>query len=63
MGDDSEERERPRHEVNIARPFAVGKFDVTYQEWDACLADGGCGGYHPDDMGEGRTTRPVVIWK
>jgi formylglycine-generating enzyme required for sulfatase activity len=28
--------EFPEHEVTIARPFAVGKFEVTFREWDAC---------------------------
>src|SRR5262249_14134279 len=25
--------------VSIAEPFAVGKYAVTFDEWDACLAD------------------------
>jgi hypothetical protein len=28
--------------VTIARSFAVGKFAVTFDQWDACVADGGC---------------------
>lgn len=28
--------------VAIAWPFAVGKFAVTFDEWDACVAGGGC---------------------
>jgi formylglycine-generating enzyme required for sulfatase activity len=24
--------------VTIARPFAVSKFEVTFEEWDACVA-------------------------
>ena len=32
--------ERPRHKVTIARPFAVGKYPVTFAEWDAALAAG-----------------------
>src|SRR5436190_998937 len=34
--------EGPEHRVTFARPFAVGKFAVTFDEWDACVADGGC---------------------
>ena len=34
--------EGPQHTVTIARPFAVGRFAVTFDEWDACAADGGC---------------------
>ena len=32
--------EGPQRKVTIARPFAVGKFEVTFDEWDACIADG-----------------------
>jgi formylglycine-generating enzyme required for sulfatase activity len=52
--------ESPRHEVRIGAPFAVGKFEVTFAEWDACVADGGCDGFAPDDQHWGRGTRPVV---
>ena len=57
VGDDDE---RPVHEVTIARPFAVGVYEVTFAEWDACVSDGGCGGYRPDDKGWGRGKRPVI---
>jgi formylglycine-generating enzyme required for sulfatase activity len=46
--------------VTIARPFAVGKFAVTFAEWDACVADGGCNRYRPNDEGWGRNRRPVI---
>jgi hypothetical protein len=46
--------------VEIARPFAVGRFAVTFDQWDACLADGGCNGYRPNDRGWGRGNRPVI---
>ena len=36
--------EGPVHRVTIAKPFAVGKYEVMFAEWDACVADGGCGG-------------------
>ena len=35
-------QEGPQHKVTIAHAFALGKFDVTFAEWDACVADGGC---------------------
>ncbi len=65
MGSDDKEWERsksegPRHEVIINSPFAVGKFEVTFKEWDACVADGGCNGYRPSDEGWGRGRRPVI---
>lgn len=70
MGSPESEPERtteegPQHKVTIAKPFAVGKYPVTFAQWDACVADGGCGGYRPDDEGLGRGDRPVinVNWK
>lgn len=52
--------EGPQHSVTIAKPFAVGRFAVTFDEWDACVADGGCNGYRPQDLGWGRNRRPVI---
>ena len=51
--------EGPQHRVTIARPFAVGKFEVTFAEWDACVTAGGCM-LRPDDQGWGRGNRPVI---
>jgi formylglycine-generating enzyme required for sulfatase activity len=52
--------EASRHKVTFAHAFAVGRFAVTFDEWDACVADGGCSGYKPWDNGWGRGKRPVV---
>lgn len=52
--------EGPQHTVVFAKPFAVGRFAVTFEEWDACVAAGGCGGYTPSDEGWGRGRRPVI---
>src|SRR5208337_3089250 len=46
--------EGPQHDVAIARPFAVSKFDVTFDDWDACVSIGGCPGV--DDSTYGRET-------
>ena len=35
--------ERPMHSVSIAKPFAVGMYEVTIVEWNACAAAGGGG--------------------
>jgi formylglycine-generating enzyme required for sulfatase activity len=35
-------RERPQHTVTIRQPLAVSKFELTFDEWDACTAHGGC---------------------
>jgi formylglycine-generating enzyme required for sulfatase activity len=55
--------EGPQHEVSIT-PFALGKYEITFAQWDACLADGGCNGFSPSDGGAGRGARPVsgVSW-
>ena len=52
--------EGPQHHVTFARQLAVGKFSVTFEEWDACVEDGGCNGYSPKDEGWGRRRRPVI---
>lgn len=54
------DNENPQHSVTISRPFAVGRFAVTFEEWDACVADGGCNGYEPKDEGWGRGRQPVI---
>ena len=56
--------EGPQHKVTIAQQFGVGQFELTFDEWDACVADGGCNGYRPSDQGWGRGQRPVinVLW-
>ena len=52
--------EAPQHTVAFARRFAVGRFEVTFDEWDACTAGGGCNGYTPSDEGWGRGRRPAI---
>jgi formylglycine-generating enzyme required for sulfatase activity len=52
--------ERPQHKVTFPARFAVGRFAVTFEEWDACVADGGCNGYRPSDRGWGRGRQPAV---
>jgi len=51
--------EGPQRQVRIRQPFAVGKFEVTFDEWDACVAHGGCKP-QPDDLSWGRGRRPVI---
>lgn len=65
MGSPETEQERaddegPQHVVSLVRQFAVGRFAVTFDEWDACVADSGCNGYRPADQGWGRGTQPVI---
>ncbi len=51
MGDKRGDRtEQPLHRVSIRKPFAIGKYEVTVKEWNACVADGGCR-YKPEKAG------------
>src|SRR6185312_3046752 len=52
--------EGPRHKVTIGKAFAAGIYDVTFDQWDACSADGGCNGHYPGGQGWGRGNRPVI---
>ena len=52
--------EQPLHPVTIPKPFAVGRFEVTFDEWDACVEQGGCRGHKPEDKDWGRGRRPVI---
>jgi formylglycine-generating enzyme required for sulfatase activity len=51
--------EDPQHTVMIARPFAVAKVELTFDEWDACAAYGDCDP-RISDSGWGRGRQPVI---
>ena len=57
----SDPTERPVRQVDFAAPFAIGAYEVTFEQWDACIADGGCGSYEPwtNHIGSSRANRPV----
>lgn len=63
QGDTGTLYERPVHDV-IVSPFSLGRYEVTFDEWDACVADRACRNDVEDD-GWGRGRRPVinVTWK
>ena len=52
--------EGPQHPVRMGQALALGRYEVTFAEWDACVAAGGCNGYQPADGGWGRGQRPVI---
>ncbi len=53
--------EKPVHRVRVRR-FAMGKYEITFAEWDLCVAAGGCPRLPNDRFGRGR--RPVnATWK
>lgn len=57
------DREGPQREVAIGYQVAIGKYEVTFDDWDACVADGGCK-VLLDDAGWGRGRLPLtnVSW-
>ena len=66
MGDlngDGIPSEKPVHAVRIAQPFAMGRYEVTFAEYDRYAQ--AAGKTKPDDEGWGRGNRPVmnVSWE
>ena len=59
LGKERDSSEGPAHKVEIRYPLAVGVFEVSFEEWDACVEDAGCV-RHLRDEGRGRGRRPVV---
>jgi formylglycine-generating enzyme required for sulfatase activity len=55
MGSTKHGSEMPPHSVRINAPFAVGRFPVTFAEWDAATLP-----HRPSDRGWGRERRPVI---
>jgi formylglycine-generating enzyme required for sulfatase activity len=53
------DNEGPVHPVTIPAAFAVGKYEVTFDEWDACVSFGGCK-HRPEDKEWGRGLNPVI---
>ncbi len=52
------DNEDPQHWVQVP-PFEIGRYPITFAQWDACVAAGGCM-HKPDDEGWGRGQRPVI---
>jgi formylglycine-generating enzyme required for sulfatase activity len=59
MGSNDTPYEKPEHPVAIRNPFAIGRREVTFAEWDQC-ADAGACKHRPDDHGWGRGDHPVI---
>lgn len=52
------DRELPLRTIAIPA-FKLSKFTVTFEQWDFCVADGGCS-HIPSDEGWSREQRPVM---
>ena len=57
--DGASEDEYPQHEVVIDYRLAIGKYPVTFAQWDTAL-EAGAKLPRPDDQGWGRGERPVI---
>ena len=54
----SEPIQAPPRQVTIARPFAAGKFEVTFAEYDICVAAKAC--VYKGNARWGKGTQPVI---
>src|SRR5579863_4285785 len=59
MGSTAKASQSPPHKVTLPRDFAIGRREVTFAEWDRCVAARGCD-YSPSDQGWGRGDRPAI---
>jgi formylglycine-generating enzyme required for sulfatase activity len=61
--DEGDKGERPAHEVRFTKPFAMARYETTFEEYDRFAQ--ATGRKLPDDAGFGRDRRPVinVSWK
>jgi formylglycine-generating enzyme required for sulfatase activity len=59
--EDRYDNEGPQHEVVIAQPFAVSKFELTFDQWDSCVQYGGCT-RAASPFGAGRQSAINVSW-
>ena len=56
--DDRKEHEDPQHEVTVDHPFAIAKYETTFEDYDRFAE--ATGREKPDDHGWGRGKRPVI---
>jgi formylglycine-generating enzyme required for sulfatase activity len=59
MGSDDFPFEQPVHRVDIPRAFAIGRREITFEQWDRCVDAGHCR-HRPDDRRQGRGERPAT---
>ncbi len=63
MGSDNGSRnERPVHKVAV-KPFAVSKYEITGEEWRACVRARACAEVPDMDVGDGSTTIRNISWE
>jgi formylglycine-generating enzyme required for sulfatase activity len=52
-------RAAAEQEIVVDAPFAIGRYEITFDDWERCVTAGGCAG-SPVDDGWGRGLRPVI---
>ncbi|MBI1393967.1 MAG: SUMF1/EgtB/PvdO family nonheme iron enzyme [Alphaproteobacteria bacterium] len=52
--------ETPQVPTEIGYSFAIGRYEVTFDDWAKCRKDGGCNGYDPNNQGWGGGKRPAI---
>ncbi len=57
--DHGDKVERPQHEVTIAKPFAVSRFEVSAEHWQTCVTYGDCA----PGSGTGKDPASSVSWE
>lgn len=50
---------QPARRLEVEEKFAIGKHEVTFEQYDLCVREGACRAI-PDDGGWGRGSRPVI---
>lgn len=54
--------ERPAFHVSINSAFAIGKYEVTVEQWNACVANGGCPQTSSDTSRASNTPARDISW-
>jgi formylglycine-generating enzyme required for sulfatase activity len=63
MGSNSDDpSERPAHGVSLSGPFAIGKYEVTVEQWNACVDAGACQRVSTDPNRTANTPVRDVSW-
>jgi formylglycine-generating enzyme required for sulfatase activity len=56
-----ERGEAPQQNISIRIPLAVGRSEVSFEQYLACIAEGGCGPERPADHDWGYDTQPAIF--
>jgi len=54
------QNEGPQQDIAIRPAFAVARSEIAFEEWLACVAEGGCNAYRPGDFDFGYGKQPAI---